>query len=301
MTQSQLFHNIIALSAIKGLRRKKALQILSAFECPEETDFITLIEYGIQIGVFQKKQPIGLFIEASQYADRVLKHCRKESIEIVSLFSPDYPQALRAADSPLLFYYKGDLSCLDNPKRAGVIGTRSPDQAGIEFVRDISALLSQNGYTVISGLARGCDSAAHRQTLESGGKTVAFVPSSVSAIVPKYNQQLADDIVAAGGLIVSEYAPFRPAHAGMYIARDKLIAQSSNMIFVSEFDRQSGTIQTLKFADALKKPIYTLRRIAENPDFDGYASLKNECIVCETLDWEAIHRIVTQQKGETDA
>lgn len=292
-SENQLNLTIIALNRLNGLGKKKTRKFLENIEDKDHLDFFQALRQGIKYGVFQKKQPIGQFLDAEEYARKVIDKCEKDGINIVNIFSKDFPEALKFENPPLILFYKGDLSCLDNEKRAAIIGTRHPSETGKEFAYNTGKLLAQNGYTIISGLAQGCDTSAHQAALDNKAKTVAFVPSSVNRIAPHVNEELAKQIIDNNGLVISEYSPLSTPNSNMYITRDRLQAGSSQMVFASEFDSQSGTLQTLEFAAKFKKPIYTLKSLTEEKEFNGFASLKDLNIDCNALDWEQIEKLVT--------
>ncbi len=294
MQYSNLTKKIIALDRLTGVGKHLTRKIIDSVDNPREALFMDLVIQGVKLGVFHKRQPIGDFIDAYKYAVEVLEQCSELGISIINFWSPEYPDALRFEGSPTLIYYKGDLSCLNNPKRAAVIGTRNPDDAGREFAYQTGKMLADNGYTVISGLAEGCDTAGHTGCLDAGGKTAAFVPSNLYQIVPKKNSALAQRILDNGGLLISEYSPLTTPQAGMYITRDLLQAGSSNQIIVSEFAEQSGTLQTLQYASSFGKPIYTLKSLVDREGFNGHHALRSLRISCSAVDWKELEKLFAQ-------
>lgn len=299
-SENQLNLTIIALNRLNGLGKKKTRKLLENIEDKHHLDFFQALRQGIKYGVFQKKQPIGQFLDAEEYARKVIEKCEKEDIKIVNIFQEEYPKSMHFDNPPLILFYKGDLSCLDNEKRAAVIGTRHPSQNGKDFAYNVSKLLAQNGYTIISGLAQGCDTSAHEAALENNAKTVAFVPSSVNKIAPHVNEELAQKIIEKNGLVISEFSPYSTPNSNMYTTRDRLQAGTSEMIFASEFDSQSGTLQTLEFAAKFKRPIYTLKSLTEEKEFNGFASLKDLNITCNALDWEQIESLIANKEDKSE-
>ncbi|WP_294592081.1 DNA-processing protein DprA [uncultured Rikenella sp.] len=141
------------------------------------------------------------------------------------------------SERPVFLYYKGnlDLLTIDNPK-ISVIGLLNPAGDIENREREIVTEFVKNGATIVSGLALGCDSIAHSQTLESGGKTIAILPSHLNDILPARNRKLAYDIIEDGGLLITEYG--KPSASprmlsGQYIERDRLQALFCNTIVLA--------------------------------------------------------------------
>ncbi len=291
---------IIALNRISGVSKRKSRLLLDNIKKRvkniEDIDFGEAIRIGIDVGIFQKNQPVGFFLDAYNHAQKVLEICKKENIKIINIFSDYFPKALSFDNSPYIFYYKGNLQALENKNRATVVGTRHPSSAGSNFAYDISKELVENGYTVISGLALGCDTAAHNACIQNKGQTVAFLPSSLSNINPNSNKALAQEIINHNGLVITEFSPLATSNANMYITRDRFIAGATNLVFASEFDEQSGTLQTLEFASKFNKPIYTLKELVKNKEFNGFESLESKKIKCEALDWNELKKIIKSSK-----
>lgn len=177
------------------------------------------------------RQKITNFAEKrDQYT--MLLHQKLESCcdGIVAYGDKDFPEyrTKKKGDCPVLLFYKGNLDLLniDNPKIT-VIGLLNPEEDIVKRERKMVAEFVQNGATIVSGLALGCDSVAHRQALDSGGKTIAILPSPLSNILPAQNKALAAEIVAKGGLLITEYGKAvdnLQALRGRYTQRDRLQA-----------------------------------------------------------------------------
>ena len=152
----------------------------------------------------------------------------------------DFPQhrgSVKNSERPIFLFYRGDLTLLSaESKNVAVIGLLNPSREIESIERRLVSGLVENGAVIVSGLALGCDSIAHQQALASNGKTVAILPSPLSDIMPAKNRGLAADIVANGGLLVSEYltAPKSKMElSGRYQERDRLQALFSNSVVLS--------------------------------------------------------------------
>lgn len=147
------------------------------------------------------------------------------------------PTVKRNSEKPFLLFYKGDISLLNDLNRnVAVIGVLNPDESILAREKRAVHLLVENGMNIVSGLAKGCDTAAHIACLEAYGKTIAILPSTLAQILPSENRQLAQDIVENGGLLVTEYflqPKDRFSATKRYIDRDRLQAMFAKAIVLS--------------------------------------------------------------------
>lgn len=151
----------------------------------------------------------------------------------------------------------GDLSLLGAScasRRVSVAGSRKIDSASSDWLRQMVDYLYPNNI-LVSGLALGADSVAHHHALEIGVPQIAVLPSGFDHITPRSNLQLARDIVASGGCLVSELAPGRGASRSTYISRNKIIAELGSCLVVPQFAVRSGTRHTVDFARGLGRSI----------------------------------------------
>lgn len=150
---------------------------------------------------------------------------------------PSFRGTVKNSEQPIAIFYRGDLSLLSpSNKNITVIGLLNPDHE-IEIIeQSVVAELVKNGATVVSGLAVGCDTIAHRQALRSKGKTIAILPSPLNGILPATNKELADEIVKNKGLLITEYyEDFRSKMElnSRYQERDRLQALFSDCVILS--------------------------------------------------------------------
>lgn len=159
---------------------------------------------------------------------------------VIALGDDDFPETrgdVKDSEKPIVIFYKGNLDLLhkDNHNIA-VIGLLDPHENIVERERKLVDELVENNITVVSGLAYGCDSIAHRQTLEKGGHTIAILPSPLNDILPSGNKDLAYEIVDNGGLLVTEYLENHKDFmelSGRYQDRDRLQALYSDAVFLA--------------------------------------------------------------------
>jgi DNA processing protein len=168
------------------------------------------------------------------------------SIHLLPADDPRFPTALLAIpDCPSELWYMGRLDALDAPAVA-IVGSRAASAVALEIAACLAADLAARGVTIVSGLARGVDSAAHRGAL-SQGRTVAVLGSGLDVIYPPEHRDLARAI-AANGLIVSEYPPDTAPHAGQFPMRNRIISGLSRAVVVIEAHEKSGSLITARCA-----------------------------------------------------
>jgi len=155
------------------------------------------------------------------------------------------PNIKNKGDIPLLLFYRGDLSLLQNfENNVAVIGLVDPDEDIIRREKVIVKKLVENGFVIVSGLAKGCDTVAHKTCLENGGKTIAILPSQINKVFPAENRELADEIVNKGGLLISQYyidALSKYEMINRLVSRDRLQAMFSKaVILIASYRKGEG-------------------------------------------------------------
>jgi DNA processing protein len=172
----------------------------------------------------------------------VRETCASAGIDAIAWDDSRFPISLLAlADCPPALWIRGALTCLDAPLIA-IVGSRAATAVALETATRLGADLAAHGVTVVSGLARGVDSAAHRGALKHG-RTVAVLGSGVDRIYPSEHRRLADEIVDRG-LIISEHPPGTPPMPFHFPMRNRLISGLSRAVVVVEASEQSGSLIT---------------------------------------------------------
>lgn len=186
-----------------------------------------------------------------------LKQAKKLNIKILNYLDTAYPQQLlKLKHFPVLVYVKGNIKLLNAPKRVAIVGTRTPSTAAIDTEIQITKQVSQLGYVVISGLAKGCDTYAHRFAKE----TIAVLAHGLDQpTYPAQNATLAARILEQGGTLFSTYplgTKLKPAYLA---ARDEWESGLSDGVIVVETGATGGTQITIDFARKQGKPLGVLR------------------------------------------
>lgn len=178
-----------------------------------------------------------------------------EAIRPITRDSADYPVGMRDLEDPPSLYVEGSL---EEWPGVAVVGTRRCTRYGVELAESFGAALAAAGWSTVSGLARGIDSAAHRGALATNGHTVAVLGSGIDVCYPRENQGLYDEILATGGAILSEYGPGTPPSKWRFPARNRIIAAISAAVVVVEAGRTGGALITARIAGEIGRPVFVV-------------------------------------------
>lgn len=186
----------------------------------------------------------------NQTKEKLQEILDKENIRAIKIEDEEYPKLLKEIkDPPFVLFVRGKIPSF-TPRSISVVGTRKHSAYAKIAAEKIVTDLAQRGFVIVSGLALGIDALAHEYALQAGGKTVAFLGSSVAQreIYPVHNQKLADEIVAKGGAVISEYPPGFEPTLYSFPMRNRLIAGSTPATLVIEAPIGSGSLITAENA-----------------------------------------------------
>jgi DNA processing protein len=182
----------------------------------------------------------------------------------------DYPALLdKIPDPPAMLYFRGALASIHNPQIA-IVGSRACSRSGQRDAKDFSAHLSRSGFAITSGLALGIDTAAHLGALENQGATVAVTGSGLDKVYPARNRALANRIVEANGLLLSEFPPGTPPRRENFPQRNRIISGLALATLVVEASDRSGSLITARLALEQGREVMVLPGSIHDP-------LKNGC------------------------
>ncbi len=194
---------------------------------------------------------------AVEEAAAVLDECSRLGIDVVWEEHPRYPRLLREIpDPPPLLFVRGELKPEDELAIA-VVGTRHASHYGLTMAERLAGGMARAGLTVVSGLARGIDAAAHRGALAAGGRTVAVLGSGVDNVYPPEHANLAEDILQQGAL-VSEFPPRAAPHGGRFPQRNRIISGMSLGTVVVEAGEKSGALITARHAMEQNREVFAV-------------------------------------------
>jgi len=188
----------------------------------------------------------------------------------------DYPRLLLEIPTlPPLLYYRGTVQPQENQgikPAVGIVGTRDPSDYGRKWTRKISTALAKQGFTIVSGMAEGIDTEAHRACLEAGGRTLAVLGTGVDVVYPPRNQTLYEQIQQQG-LVLSEYPAGTQPDRAHFPRRNRIIAGLSRAILVMEAPSKSGALITAHLANDFCRDVYVLPGSLDNPKAIGCLGL----------------------------
>jgi DNA processing protein len=185
-------------------------------------------------------------VDAGRRAEAVREACERQGIAILPWGASDYPVALREIPgAPLLLYRSG--KAWKGGEAVAVVGSRAPTGPGREFARILSGELAAARWTVVSGMARGIDAAAHKGALHAGGTTVAVLGCGVDVVYPREHAELRDEILEKGA-IFSEYPPGSLPMPHRFPERNRIVSGLSRGVIVAEAPERSGALITARLA-----------------------------------------------------
>lgn len=186
-----------------------------------------------------------------------LKALAKLGIKVILVEDDSYPGLLKeVADHPQVLFVRGNFKSEDELSLA-VVGTRKPTAYGREVTEKLVMELACNGFTIVSGLARGIDGIAHRSALEAGGRTIAVLGGGVDRVYPPEHVGLAKDI-SQHGAVISEFAPGKLPVPGNFPARNRVISGLSLGVLVIEGASKSGTKITASLAVEQNRQVFAV-------------------------------------------
>ena len=238
--------NWLALKMVPGLGARTAARLLERFRTPRAILTASRSEIeaaGIAGGVAQSVSSGCAFDEAVLQQQRM----RECGAELVALTDPRYPQPLREIfDPPFALFARGRIELLGT-LMLGIVGTRRPTPYGLAAAERLAGDLARAGLTIVSGMARGIDTAAHQAALAPGGNTVAVLGCGVDLVYPSENRKLAAEIVSRG-LMLSEFPMGAPAFPQNFPIRNRVISGLGVGVLVVEGAQYSGSSITARLA-----------------------------------------------------
>jgi DNA processing protein len=198
-----------------------------------------------------------------------LREAAERGISIVMQDDEDYPAPLREAyDPPLLLYVWGKLEPRDK-HAISVVGSRRATHYGTQATKKLSYQIAQAGFTIISGLARGIDTAAHEAAVAANGRTIAVLGSGLAKLFPPENLALAEKIASGFGAVVSEFPLHTSPDKQTFPMRNRIVAAWARAVLVVECPAWSGSLITANLASEYGKPIFAVPGPIDKPTSAG--------------------------------
>jgi DNA processing protein len=247
----------LAISLTPGLGPTKARKLVEHFGSAEGVFRASLTELestGIQ-AVSAQSIATG---KSGELAREEIARAAGAGVTVLSLEDSCYPTRLKEIyDPPLVLYVRGDPEVLTQPGIA-MVGTRHPTPYGSGMAERLASDLAAQGLVIISGMARGVDTASHRGAISAKGKTVAVFGTGVDVIYPKENSRLSEQILALGGALISEFAMGTSAFPQNFPIRNRILSGMSVGVLVVEAAEYSGTRITARCALEQNRDVFAV-------------------------------------------
>jgi DNA processing protein len=247
----------LAISLTAGLGPTKARKLVEHFGGVEAVFHASLTELestGIQ-AVSAQSIATG---KSAELAREEIARAAAAGVTVVSLEDPCYPSRLKEIyDPPLVLYVRGNPEVLTQPGIA-MVGTRHPTPYGSGMAERLACDLAAQGLVIISGMARGVDTASHRGAISAKGRTVAVFGTGVDVIYPKENSRLSEQILALGGALISEFRLGTFAAPQNFPIRNRILSGMSIGVLVVEAAEYSGTRITARCALEQNRDVFAV-------------------------------------------
>lgn len=246
----------VGFNCVTGIGAVRLRALLDAFGDLETAWNASLAELHA-VGLDQRSLQGILQARESLDLEHELRRIEDAGYKVVTWEDPDYPVRLLEIDAPPpVLYVWGRLKPEDRLAVA-IVGTRRPTAYGLAVARDLAALLAGSGVTVVSGLARGIDAAAHRAALEAGGRTLAVLGSGLDRVYPPEHRRLAESAAAAGA-VLTDYPMGTAPEAGNFPPRNRIISGLSLAVVIVEAGEGSGALITADFAAEQGREVFAV-------------------------------------------
>ena len=262
----------LGLSSIPGVGRVTFRKLTNQFGSPERALAASSDELHAISGLSDKV--INELCSSSwrTFAEQEYERAVQAGVNIVLFDDPAYPDRLRhIPDAPLYLYVKGTL-LPDDGRAVAVVGTRNPTHYGKTMTNQIASDLASAGFTVVSGMARGIDTEAHKGALAAHGRTIAVLGSGIDVPYPPENKGLMDEIVRQGAVVTENPFGTMP-EAGYFPGRNRIISGLAQGTVIVEAAADSGSLITAKYALEQGRRLYSVPGYVASPVSKGTNSL----------------------------
>ncbi len=269
MTEQEYLLILNAVSGLGSIRIRRLLEyfgsaesVLSAGLEKIEQSAIAPPSVARNIASFKKES----------FLKEELNLVKKNKASFVTLFDQEYPKNLKEIpDAPIVLYVKGTL-CKENDLAVALVGSRRASFYGLSTAEKLAMQLAELGLTVVSGMARGIDTAAHRGALKAKGLTLAVLGCGLTHAYPLENKKLFEEIAQKGG-VVSEFSMQTPPIAHNFPRRNRIISGLSLGVVVVEASQKSGALITSDFALEQGREVFAVPGKVDNPSAKGVNNL----------------------------
>ncbi len=253
MTQDAAFVAWVGLSLVPRVGGKLMARLLDHFQTPEAVLATTPEILRTIPGIGSRTAESIPKVNLEEVVAKI-EQWQQAGIEILPLYAADYPLMLKAVhDAPPLLFKRGNWSNMTT-QTIGMVGTREPTPTARDFAYLLGEKLSEAGWTIVSGMALGIDTQAHRGALKNGA-TVAVLGCGIHNLYPPENRSLAAQIIQQGALF-SEVAPEVSPSSSQLVARNRIISGLSQTVILVESAVDGGAMHTVRFAREQGRPVF---------------------------------------------
>ena len=265
----------LALTLVPGIGARTFHRLIQRFGSPDRV-FTARRSHLEQVPGLKKGSIDAIGSRALiETAEKEMLRLRSLGIRMIQWGTEEYPPFLsNIADPPPLFYVKGKL-LQEDERSVAVVGSRQASAYGLNVCKKLCRELAWQGWTVVSGMARGIDSAAHLGALKGGGRTLAVLGSGLDVVYPAENRKLSQQI-AASGAIISEFPLGTPPEPGNFPVRNRIISGLSLGVVVVEAAAKSGSLITARMALEQGRQVFAVPGPIDRPGVEGTHRLIKE-------------------------
>lgn len=264
----------LAFSRVDSVGSRFIQKLWNHFGSIKEAWFATNADLLLIEGL--KYDRIQKFIEARKNInpDIILEEIQKKNVQVLTLENKDYPSLLKQIyDPPAVLFIKGNLDLCNLDKALAVVGSRKASHYIIEILNKIIEDIRGHDITIVSGMALGVDSCAHKAAIKSNLKTIAVLGSGFDFIYPKSNKNLFEEIINNNGAVISEYFPSEEPEPWKFPHRNRIISGLSKGTLIAEAGLKSGALITANLCLDQNRELMCIPGLVTNPNTEGIHEL----------------------------
>jgi DNA processing protein len=269
---------VLALSETHGIGPRSIVRMLKYFPDLESLtsapDHLLVKTLGADLSSIVQQRFLAVWRQILESSRQfVQEHIEKKIVPLV-ITDSRYPPLLRLIpDPPPILFVRGKLDTLTQADAIAIVGTRDATEKGKEVAVRIAKHFGKNGYVIVSGLAKGIDTAAHQAAVEVGAKTVAVLGTALDQIYPAENRTLAEQIVGDSGAVISELPLRKKSFRNAFVQRDRIQSGMSLAVIPVQTDIEGGTMHTVRFAEAQNRLVFCPKPLAVESHVKQYAGI----------------------------
>ena len=262
----------IALTLVPGLGPVNAKSILNFFDVDE---VFRATKTALEQTNVLSPRLVDALLHFSDWerVEQEIQFIQRNRIRPLFITDKDYPSRLFSCnDAPVLLYYKGEAN-LNAPRTIAVVGTRGCTRQGVRMTEEIITELAPYGVTIISGLATGIDTVAHRSALQNGLPTLSVLPLGLDAVYPAINRPLAREILRSAGGLLTESMTKNNGDTYLFPRRNRIVAGCSDAVLVVESGTKGGSLITAELATDYGRELFAIPGRPNDPKSQGCHAL----------------------------